>query len=497
MWPYSAFADKPYQLKFRPVYVKGELLSSWMIRVAHFYGASPIKFWHYILQSHTVWNRDIDTHISESLRQKLRETIGYTNRALEILPSDKHWVLPVGIYHRRRFAYGLQYCPLCLSKKMIWPKLWRLGFFTVCPDHQSLLFDRCPQCSKPVEPHLDFKISLELWNCHQCGLSLTAAASTPDHPTYTQQCLSNCSDTYKINDQVISYNDFSLGVRLISQIIYRKNKFLEPSHLRSLCSSSPETRQSILLTVDDFLKDWPISFSMFLREHQIYPCELTQLRKLVPTWIYEPFKLPKKTFKGAPLHVKAPTPKKSIHEHDSRLVIDRVLGMMWFQVLDKTSNRKSQFQRYRNFQFAFSTYVLGWTIKRISSLHIIEGSYKNIRIGYQIKGITHELKVVNNPLWWVSVREYINIFKQELLTENKGQILYLFPPVNNNTNCTWVYKVLRKTINMCSSDNHNMLANFGLAHSQSQFDHIKSPLAFALNTNKEFQFSSSRRCTSL
>lgn len=145
-----------------------ELLSFWILRTAH---ANRIK-----LQTFTnvtfgrdasPWARDIDRSASPAFLETLSRRTGATVDDLragmlssyEGIAFEHHnmngntpWILPLGIYHRTRKAYGMQFCPACLFEDRIpyFRRRWRLAFSTICDRHGTLLFDRCPQCASPV-----------------------------------------------------------------------------------------------------------------------------------------------------------------------------------------------------------------------------------------------------------------------------------------------------------------------------------------------------------
>lgn len=145
-----------------------ELLSFWILRTAH---ANRIK-----LQTFTnttfgrdasPWARDVDRSASPAFLAILSKRTGSPVEDLkggmlsnyEGIVFERHnaagktpWVLPLGIYHRTRKAYGMQFCPACLFEDPVpyFRRQWRLAFATICDRHGTLLHDRCPQCGAPV-----------------------------------------------------------------------------------------------------------------------------------------------------------------------------------------------------------------------------------------------------------------------------------------------------------------------------------------------------------
>jgi len=148
-----------------------ELLSSWMIRLAH---ANRFKIHSFYSQffgrERQVWTRDIDHFAPSWLLQGLSVRSGLPIDRLERLTllhlestvfehfNEKgvtRWVMPLSVYHRTRRAYGQHYCPVCLYEDQM-PYLrwhWRLALMAVCTTHGVLLEDRCLACHRPLAPH--------------------------------------------------------------------------------------------------------------------------------------------------------------------------------------------------------------------------------------------------------------------------------------------------------------------------------------------------------
>lgn len=158
---------------FKPL--PGELLSSWLVRLAHAHGYKSELLCSILLgRGKAMWNRDIDrspsTELCSSLRRvaavsaaQIRDATltaygGYVSE--RVSPNGiSRWVIPLNIFHRKRRSPGLMYCPLCLAKGGAphYRKQWRLSFVTVCSEHQVELLDRCDACLSPITPHrVDF-----------------------------------------------------------------------------------------------------------------------------------------------------------------------------------------------------------------------------------------------------------------------------------------------------------------------------------------------------
>lgn len=194
LWPYH---PKPYP---------DELLSSWLVRIAHGHGLKVQSFCTLIFGRHRqVWNRDIDRQAPDWLVEalctqtavNLTQGLATTLRMYEgmLYPNFTasgllRWILPLRMHHRTWQGHGLQFCPVCLSrdKEPYFRRRWRVGFYVWCTRHQCLLHDRCPDCAAPVaftrqemgKPGAS--TTTPMCFCHACGFDLRQAARCP--PTF-------------------------------------------------------------------------------------------------------------------------------------------------------------------------------------------------------------------------------------------------------------------------------------------------------------------------
>lgn len=183
----------------RPKPFPDELLSSWLVRLAHAHGLKVQTFCHLVFGvSKQLWNRDIDRLAPEWLLTELAERTGTplahvratTLRAYEgwlyqrfRLSGQLPWILVLKMHHRKRLGFGLQYCPRCLraDKVPYFRKRWRVAFNLVCPTHRVRLLDRCPSCGSSVAFHRieqgrpDIKTADVLSLCHVCNFDLRHA----------------------------------------------------------------------------------------------------------------------------------------------------------------------------------------------------------------------------------------------------------------------------------------------------------------------------------
>jgi hypothetical protein len=185
--------------KVWPAHVKprrDELLSSWLVRLAAAHSQKLHTFCALVwTRRKQIWNRDIDKCADSGLLDVLAEKTSTppkrvartTLAAYEGYLYERHnpygntrWVMPVGVYHRTRRGYGLQFCPRCLAEDSdpYYRRAWRLAFVTFCERHRCPLFDRCPRCGAAVNFHRSELGDRRKWVsesvtlCHACRYDL-------------------------------------------------------------------------------------------------------------------------------------------------------------------------------------------------------------------------------------------------------------------------------------------------------------------------------------
>lgn len=178
-----------------------ELLSSWIVRLAHRHFLKVQTFTHLLFPDVSFWNRDIDKLLPEAVIEKLgRLTLAakpeIENTGLRSYEGSLYlshnsngntkWITPLGVYHRTRKNFGLMFCPECLRKDGEDPyfrKKWRLSLSVVCVECGVYLKDRCTECMAPV---VFFRTELGKRNqlpqgsiacCYRCGTNLAETES--------------------------------------------------------------------------------------------------------------------------------------------------------------------------------------------------------------------------------------------------------------------------------------------------------------------------------
>lgn len=193
------FTSALWPIRYKPL--PDELLSCWLVRLAHGHGLKVQTFCNLIFgNQRQVWNRDIDRLAPTWLIDELVKRTGTspeiawgtTLRAYEGILYPKfrlagalQWVLTLKMYHRTHQGFGLQFCPTCLAEDTApyFRKRWRVALNTVCTRHGTMLLDRCSECGAGVAFHrLDIiradAIDLKpLSYCHSCGFDLKNAVT--------------------------------------------------------------------------------------------------------------------------------------------------------------------------------------------------------------------------------------------------------------------------------------------------------------------------------
>lgn len=184
------------RLPLHPRRMPDELMSSWIVRLAR---ANHVKV-HSLCARFggnlaPIWNRDVDRMAPSWLMERLARSTGrpvaevYEGTLADLAArialnpnanGNSAWILPLGIWHRQRLQFGLQFCPTCfrMDQDPYIRRAWRLAFYTECEHHHTLLADRCSACGKP---HAYFRGELgnrravrapTMAICSHCGFDL-------------------------------------------------------------------------------------------------------------------------------------------------------------------------------------------------------------------------------------------------------------------------------------------------------------------------------------
>lgn len=170
-------ADELWPL--RPAPCRGELFSSWLVRLARCYEMPVRVFCRNVWPDREVWRGDIDRQIDDEALELLSRNTGvpYSELFSMTLRAHEKWagVSPGDesakelYFHYGKKDIGIRFCPGCLVERPAYFRLdWRLAFITVCSRHRIPLLERCEYCKSPC---LFAKADVDdfLGSCHYCG----------------------------------------------------------------------------------------------------------------------------------------------------------------------------------------------------------------------------------------------------------------------------------------------------------------------------------------
>lgn len=213
--------------------------------------------------------------------------------------------MPIGVYHRTRNQFGLQFCPLCLDedKEPYFRRRWRLAFIVSCERHHTLLHDRCPRCGAAVNFHRSemgdhrkrFPDSLTL--CHACRFELRAVNSrlithvNPAESQFTTMMLQAMDLGYfQLSESLTTHSLlYFAGLRQLMKVIAMQDKRLDnlrraiseefcveiysppasDTH-RDVQEMSVVARRQLLGTARCLLEEWPHRFFELSRKYKVW-----------------------------------------------------------------------------------------------------------------------------------------------------------------------------------------------------------------------------------
>lgn len=309
-----------------PCRLPDELLSSWLIRIAQAHGLKLHTFTHRAFPGYSIWNRDIDKSapdglikiISQRTGRTFSEVYQSTLKSLEgylfetLISGNTKWLLPIGVYHRKRKRNGIAVCPLCLAEDTTpyFRCLWRIGFTVVCTKHSVWMIDECPVCKNPISFHRnDFEhkyiaTQKSMNICYSCGFDYSNTEPKIETDQVLLTFLSTLEET--LNKGYITINDKFIYSHLYFHVLHQLVKLISISkhgiRLRHLlesgftCDYTPHSkitfvdalplfeRRNALRLVSRLLNNWPQSFIVACKKAKITKCRLEKDMKVVPFW---------------------------------------------------------------------------------------------------------------------------------------------------------------------------------------------------------------------
>ena len=241
------FTSPLWPIHFKPL--PDELLSSWLVRLAHSHGLKVQTFCNLIFGNRLqVWNRDIDrlapewliTELSDRTGTDMGQVIATTLQSYQGVIYHRYrasgtlsWIQSLKLHHRKFEGFGLQFCPECLAQdeEPYFRKAWRVAFNTICTAHNCILHDRCPDCGYGVAfhrndmRHAEYVATIALKECHHCGFDLSKSPTI--RPSYVSRdigiFLGNLSQ--KLLDETLSQAEIDnlLVMHHFAKLMFTKN----------------------------------------------------------------------------------------------------------------------------------------------------------------------------------------------------------------------------------------------------------------------------------
>jgi len=279
-----------------PQPLNGEILSSWMIRVAHANRYKVHDFYsQYFGRNRQIWNRDIDQFAPEWLINGLTKHTGLSKETIEDMTlrsyggvvSDRfknasvvRGLLALGIYHRKRRLYGQQFCPICLraDKTPYLRKAWRIASVCICDLHQTILQDRCNNCQRPMMAYrtdMFNKSGIPIYSgIDYCGTCRKRLVSNKPYsrkvPANLVQLQCKVYDALKgksvlLGKEKIQAIDFIEGIRTLTTGAARLHMVKEQLNIGRIVFEKTDVilRFYLLSIVAELIENWPDQFIAF------------------------------------------------------------------------------------------------------------------------------------------------------------------------------------------------------------------------------------------
>lgn len=281
--------------------LEDELLSSFLVRAAHQHGLSPHRFCAFHFPSAPIWNRDIDRSAPDLLLEEIarqaglplehvvRMTLRGANRATTSrnATGSAPWINSIGVYHRLRRCWGMQFCGYCLRDEAGLRRAWRMSFSVLCQRHQRLLQDACPSCDAPLAIHRQmFSIRL----CYRCSSPLIRTTDVqPALPAPLRHILRAQSrverafsrPTTRVGQHRVTCRELLDGARVLMTFI--RTPAREGRRGRGLEQTRVRDRALCLVRLEAVLACWPQAFSQFASEHHL--SQRSFARHELPAWL--------------------------------------------------------------------------------------------------------------------------------------------------------------------------------------------------------------------
>lgn len=158
---YALVAGQRWPVAISPA--PGELLSSWLHRVAHANGIPPRYFGTVIGLPAANWSAKLDRTLTDPILDMLEKQTGVRRDEIGTLSlvSDPLTRLrlplnpmPRGALRDASQSFWLQFCPACIAEDESphYRRVWTLATRVSCFRHGCRLRDRCPSCGSCIAP---------------------------------------------------------------------------------------------------------------------------------------------------------------------------------------------------------------------------------------------------------------------------------------------------------------------------------------------------------
>uniref|UniRef100_A0A486XUT9 Mll9366 protein n=1 Tax=Rheinheimera sp. BAL341 TaxID=1708203 RepID=A0A486XUT9_9GAMM len=214
--------ELPFQL------LPDESLSSFLVRLSHQFGMTPLALTECICPGSRVWSIDTD-RLNSSFLTALANWSGINKKTLyqatircyenlaSTIPKKQDqvhpWFTTMGIRNRKRES-GFSYCPECLADnpQPYFRVHWRFAWHSECIKHSCGLLDRCEQCGEPIKAHLLPITIPHLTICYNCGFDArkakTRSLREPSARIQSYIDTTLLSGTVDVDDHTLKCSDF-------------------------------------------------------------------------------------------------------------------------------------------------------------------------------------------------------------------------------------------------------------------------------------------------
>ena len=186
---YRVAAGHRWPVDVRPA--PGELLSSWLHRLAHANGVPPRYFGAVLGVAGETWSAQLDRHLPEAVRRILLDHTSICPEDIDGLCLAHSPFSSVRLQLRSRpqdagtstaQSCWLQFCPTCLreDEAPYFRQSWTLATRVSCFRHGCRLRDRCPSCGQGLAPFRQDRLVSQQY-CAFCDAPL-AKPTDPANP---------------------------------------------------------------------------------------------------------------------------------------------------------------------------------------------------------------------------------------------------------------------------------------------------------------------------